>query len=244
LRPASVYRIDDLAREAKTTVRNVRAYQDRGLLPPPRKQGRVALYDDRHLARLRHIGDLLQRGYTLASMKELLEAGVLGLVAEVTGPWGDERPERATLEELAERFGPELDQAVLDQALRFGLVEADGSTFRVPSPRLLAVGAELLAVGVPVDGAFEHLALLRADMERIATRFVKLTAEHVLRKNEAPAMTELVKRLKPLAQVAVDAELARAMRNEATRVARARLKTHARTVAGAPAHRRVREPTQ
>jgi DNA-binding transcriptional MerR regulator len=185
---AGVYRIDDLAREAKTTVRNVRAYQDRGLLPPPRKQGRVALYDERHLARLRHIGDLLQRGYTLASMKELLEAGVLGLVAEVAAPWGDEVPQQATLAELAGRFGPELDQAVLDQALRFGVVEAEGSAFRVPSPRLLAVGAELLAVGVPVGGAFE---------------------------------------------------LARAMR----RVARARVKTHARTVAGASGHRRrLREP--
>jgi DNA-binding transcriptional MerR regulator len=29
------YRIDELAREAGTTVRNVRAYQERGLLAPP-----------------------------------------------------------------------------------------------------------------------------------------------------------------------------------------------------------------
>ena len=47
------YRIDDLARAAGTTVRNVRAYQERGLLPPPRREGRVALYGDAHLARHR-----------------------------------------------------------------------------------------------------------------------------------------------------------------------------------------------
>ena len=44
-------RIDDLAREAGTTVRNVRAYQDRGLLAPPRREGRVAWYGEGHLVR-------------------------------------------------------------------------------------------------------------------------------------------------------------------------------------------------
>ena len=71
---ARSFRIDDLAREANTTVRNVRAYQDRGLLPAPRRQGRVALYEEEHVARLRSIGALLARGYTLASIKELLDA--------------------------------------------------------------------------------------------------------------------------------------------------------------------------
>ena len=50
------YRIDDLAREAGTTVRNVRVYQDRGLLPPPRREGRAGIYTDVHLGRLRLSG--------------------------------------------------------------------------------------------------------------------------------------------------------------------------------------------
>lgn len=33
------YRIDELAHAAGTTSRNVRAYRERGLLPPPRKRG-------------------------------------------------------------------------------------------------------------------------------------------------------------------------------------------------------------
>ena len=65
---ATDYRIDELAREAGTTVRNVRAYQDRGLLPPPRRSGRVGLYTDAHLARLRLIGTMLERGYTLGNI--------------------------------------------------------------------------------------------------------------------------------------------------------------------------------
>src|SRR5699024_10415430 len=58
---------EELARTADTTVRNVRAYQDRGLLPPPERRGRSGIYSDVHLARLRIIGQLLKRGYTLAN---------------------------------------------------------------------------------------------------------------------------------------------------------------------------------
>ncbi len=107
------YRIEDLAHHSGASVRTVRAYQDRGLLPRPRRRGRANVYDDGHLARLRQIAALLERGYTLASIKELLEAwdsgrglaGVLGLVAEVEGPWTDESPEHVTRAELSRRFG-------------------------------------------------------------------------------------------------------------------------------------------
>jgi len=41
--------IDELARAAGTTVRNVRVYQDRGLLAPPERRGRLGLYGPDHL---------------------------------------------------------------------------------------------------------------------------------------------------------------------------------------------------
>ena len=44
------YRIDDLARLAGTTTRNIRVYRDRGLLHPPLRVGRIALFNDTHLA--------------------------------------------------------------------------------------------------------------------------------------------------------------------------------------------------
>ena len=56
------YTVDELARVSDTTVRNVRAYQDRGLLAPPEKRGRVGIYDDTHVARLKLINHLLARG--------------------------------------------------------------------------------------------------------------------------------------------------------------------------------------
>src|SRR5437899_993755 len=109
---ATEFRIDELAREAGTTVRNVRAYQDRGLLPPPRRSGRVGLYTDAHLARLRLIGHLLERGYTLANIDELVSAWergqdigeLLGLEAALVQPWSDEVAGTITTEALNEIF--------------------------------------------------------------------------------------------------------------------------------------------
>src|SRR6516162_7809268 len=94
------YRIDELARVADLSVRNIRVYQDRGLLAPPRRQGRVGIYTDAHLARLRLIGQLLRRGYTFANIAELLAAWERGGdVAEIFDfesaigdPWSDEVP--------------------------------------------------------------------------------------------------------------------------------------------------------
>ncbi|MEO3972832.1 MerR family transcriptional regulator [Streptomyces sp. CAU 1734] len=68
------YRIEGLAHHSGATVRTIRAYQDRGLLPKPERRGRSNVYGPGHLARLRQIAGLLDRGYTLASIRELLEA--------------------------------------------------------------------------------------------------------------------------------------------------------------------------
>ena len=103
------YRIDDLARMAGTTVRNVRVYQDRGLLAPPRRVGRVGWYSEAQLARLRLIGRLLERGFTLALIAELISAweqgrdlaDILGVEEVLTQPWSTEVPERVTLRRAA-----------------------------------------------------------------------------------------------------------------------------------------------
>src|ERR1700744_4455356 len=68
------YRIEDLARLAGTTTRNIRVYRDRGLLPPPSRVGRIALYNDTHLTRLRLITSMLDRGYNIAHVREMLSA--------------------------------------------------------------------------------------------------------------------------------------------------------------------------
>jgi DNA-binding transcriptional MerR regulator len=236
--PASAYRIEDLAHRSGTTVRTIRAYQDKGLLPRPERRGRANVYSEAHLQRLHQIADLLDRGYTLASIKELLEAwdagrglgGVLGLVAEVDGPWTDEKADRITRSELVERFGGVPDEAAVTDAVELGVLEpvpGEEDLFLVPSPQELAVAAELHAAGVPLSAITGHLKELRGQIEHIAARFLDFTTEHVFARYlsghqptseaETAEAAALVRRLRPLAQQSVDAELARAMRSLATR---------------------------
>ncbi|MFI9119202.1 MerR family transcriptional regulator [Streptomyces bikiniensis] len=232
------YRIEDLARLSGATVRTIRAYQDRGLLPRPERRGRANVYGDAHLARLRRIADLLDRGYTLASIKELLEAwdtgrglgGVLGLVAEVHGPWTDEEAARISRAELDARFGGTPDEEAIREAVELGVLERipdrEAEEYLVPSPQELAVAAELYAAGVPLTAITGHLKELRGQVEHIASRFLEFTTEYVFARYlehrpptdaDAAEAAAMVRRLRPLAQQTVDAELARAMRLFATR---------------------------
>ncbi|MER5960739.1 MerR family transcriptional regulator [Streptomyces sp. NPDC002057] len=232
------YRIEDLAHHSGATVRTIRAYQDRGLLPRPERRGRSNVYGDAHLARLRQIADLLDRGYTLASIKELLEAwdtgrglgGVLGLVAEVHGPWTDEEADRISRAELDARFGGTPDEDAIREAVALGVLEPlpgrETEEYLVPSPQELAVAAELYAAGVPLAAITGHLRELRDQVEHIASRFLEFTTEYVFARYlehrpptdaDAAEAATMVRRLRPLAQQTVDAELARAMRLLATR---------------------------
>ncbi|MFE6825268.1 MerR family transcriptional regulator [Streptomyces sp. NPDC057690] len=227
------YRIEALAHLTGATVRTIRAYQDRGLLPRPERQGRANHYSDAHRTRLHQIADLLDRGYTLASIKELLDAhdtgrglgGVLGLVAEVDGPWTNEEPSRVSRSDLTARFGGTADDRAIADAVALGVLEpvpGDEEAFLVPSPQELAVAVELHAAGVPLGAITSHLRELRGQVEQIAARFLEFTTEHVFARYldgphrptdaDAAEAASLVRRLRPLARQTVDAELARAMR--------------------------------
>lgn len=233
------YRIEDLAHLSGATVRTIRAYQDRGLLPRPERRGRANVYGAAHLARLRQIADLLDRGYTLASIKELLEAwdagrdlgGVLGLVAEIDGPWTDEEASRISRTDLDAAFGGSPDETALAEAVELGVLEripGRDDEYLVPSPQELAVAAELHSAGVPLTAISGHLREVRGQVEHIAARFLDFTAEHVFQQflDHPPTEAEtaeaatLVRRLRPLAQQTIDAELARAMRTLATQYLR------------------------
>jgi DNA-binding transcriptional MerR regulator len=224
------YRIDDLAREAGTTVRNVRVYQDRGLLPPPRREGRAGIYSDVHLGRLRLIGQLLERGYTFAHIAEFFEGWqsgknlteVLGLEEVLTTAWSDEMASYVTAEELVDLYGgEELSEETLALAIEQELVVPEGDRFRVPSPRLLHAGSEMVKAGIPLEVVLELSATLARDMEASAARLIGAVNDHVVRKHPAindsstdadvADLAAIISRLKPLAQLAVDAHLARAM---------------------------------
>ena len=66
------YRVEALAAAAGVRVDTLRFYQSRGLLPAPRKRGRVGIYSEEHLARLKQIRQRRREGFSLAQIQRLL----------------------------------------------------------------------------------------------------------------------------------------------------------------------------
>jgi DNA-binding transcriptional MerR regulator len=225
------YRVDELARAAGTTARNVRLYQERGLLPPPRLAGRVGWYGESHLGRLRLITRLLNRGFSLANIAELLttwESGrdlssVLGIEQVLTVPWNDEDPTPVTLTELREAFGVDFGAAEADRLVAIGLLQRHGRRYLVPSPALLGVAHELVNVGLPVPAVMQLAETLVEHLAAIARGFVTTTTDalnpeadpSLLTSEDVERITELAQRLRPLAAVAVTRGFSVTMEREA-----------------------------
>ncbi|HEY1971398.1 MAG TPA: MerR family transcriptional regulator [Pseudonocardia sp.] len=223
------YRIDELARIAGTTSRNVRAYQERGLLPPPRKEGRVGVYTETHLARLRLITSLHDRGYTSAQIVELIsgwEQGrnlgeVLGLEEALNSPWTDEIPIYLPTEQArAFLLAAERDDSLFDRIVRLGLLKPEGEQCLVPSPQLLSTVMELVGRGFKLTdliGLHERIApaiddIARRMVEAGAARLIEEHGEAWLpRDREVGEVTVLLQRLRQLAMSSVQGLLAHAM---------------------------------
>jgi DNA-binding transcriptional MerR regulator len=221
------WRIDDFARLAGTTGRNVRLYQTRGLLPPPALEGRVGLYSQEHLRRLRLILRLLERGYPLANIRELIDAwddnrslgNVLGF-EEALASFDAEPPRPFTLEQLQEMFPDDTTGEGLLRAVELGiLVPADGDDFIAPVPSLLDIGATLVAEGVPLAAVLDASVEIQTATTRLADVFVRLFLDALWQPfadagepaERWPEMTDALNRLRGLWPSAVVAALAHAL---------------------------------
>src|SRR5919197_396691 len=110
--------IDELARRTGMTVRNIRAHQSRGLVPPPDVRGRTGYYGDDHVARIELIKELQADGFNLEAIRRLLEGAggsgseVLSFSRALRAPFEDEQPEILDMREMAERWGGRADPAL------------------------------------------------------------------------------------------------------------------------------------
>ncbi|MFI0453972.1 MerR family transcriptional regulator [Actinomadura sp. 6N118] len=224
---AREYRISELAQAADVPVRTLRYYQERKLLPPPRREGRIGLYSEDHLARLRVIGDLLERGHTLEGIRELLSAweqghdvaAVLGLEKTVTAAWSRETPVTMSLAELAELFPGEVDPASVEQAVALGHIEIHGDQVTHWSRRQLEATVALVRAGVPLTEVLATSRRLQHSVDELADMFVEMIMKHVvgpldtaeLADRDLTDLTDTLARLRPGAEVAVEAGFAKAM---------------------------------
>ncbi|MGB8942423.1 MAG: MerR family transcriptional regulator [Streptomyces sp.] len=204
------YRMEELAKAAGITVRTVRFYRERGLIPPPRREGRIAWYDDHHLARLRTIAALLDRGHTLSGIAELAEAFENGRdVGELLGIGEptEETPVRLTPEELADRFAGEVTPENFAAALDLGYLGTDGEEIVHVSRRLLDVSSALVREGIPLAAVLEAGQRVREHADALAELFITMIRSHTA----AEADDVNIARLRPLAKSVVEAELSMAL---------------------------------
>lgn len=218
------YRINDLAEAAGVSVRNIRVYQDRGLLPPPAIRGRTGWYSDEHLVRLNLISRMLDRGYTFATISELLHAAHYGMKVEhvlrgtpKAGRFRNiRRAATITLTELRKTLNASDKTIALSQKL--GLLVKDGAHYAIRNPEVLE-GAELLVKsGIDIDVLLDRWVRVQGDLEDVARSFVSIITDKYFDENlpdlgEAGVsrMAELIQTVRPMAYEIVESTFRKAL---------------------------------
>lgn len=196
------YRIEELARIAGTTTRNIRVYRDRGLLHPPLRVGRIALFNDSHLTRLRLITSLLDRGYNISHVHEMLSAweegkdvgDMLGLENAIAGSWATEKPERMSVADTPNVLSTTIPASTGWSASVIIKLE-DGEAL-VVRPKLIDAFNDIRQYGVPTDKLIDVHEQVAPLIGQIGDILVQAGVEQV------------IGRLKPGAPMPPDTEVA------------------------------------
>lgn len=183
------YRIEELARLAGTTTRNIRVYRDRGLLHPPLRVGRIALFNDTHLTRLRLITSLLDRGYNISHVHEMLSAweqgkglgDLLGLESAIAGSWATEKPERMSVADARRLVD---DDAGFDRLVGLGVIKLEGQgglqEAVVVRPKLIEAFNDIRQYGVAIDKLIDLHEQIAPLIDQISAILVQAGVEEVL----------------------------------------------------------------
>ena len=181
--------IEELSRRTGMTVRSIRAYQSRKLLPPPEVRGRTGWYDERHVARIELIKDLQSEGLKLDSIARMLDnagrsdADLLRFSRTVAGLFGDAPGTMATVADLRQRFGvgESEERSVLARAEKLGIIRSVGDDqYEVLSTRLVDAGEHAVhALGLTADEALRVVERLRRHADGVASTYLDLYVERV-----------------------------------------------------------------
>ncbi len=177
----STYTLDALAAASGVPSRTIRFYQAQGLLPRPRLEGRVAVYEAAHLERLELVATLQDRGLQLKAIAALLEqvdrgevaaADWLGLDAQLQEAWAEDAPRLLEPRALDELVGP-LGPGRLAELVRLELVERQGARVLVPSPALLQLALRMEALGVDLETVVVASRRLRKRLRKTAAELAE-----------------------------------------------------------------------
>jgi DNA-binding transcriptional MerR regulator len=179
--------IGELARRTGMTVRNIRAHQTRGLLPPPEVHGRTGYYNEDHVSRIEMTREMQAEGLNLEAIRRVLETAdgstreVVDFARALRAPFEDETPEIIEAAELAASWGAEeLDPELIRRGDELGILrELPDGRIEVISPRLQRAGAALGELGVRPEAALNTADELHKQAEGVAIAFIDLFVKEI-----------------------------------------------------------------
>ncbi|MFI1252943.1 MerR family transcriptional regulator [Streptomyces netropsis] len=221
--------VDELAARAGVTVRTVRFYSTRGLLPPPEiGPRRVGHYGPDHLSRLALIEELQHQGLTLAAIERYvrqlppdLSAHDLAIHRALVASWLPDKAEEATRAQLERRAGRALAEEDIDRLTALNVLErsaareggsADEDTFRV-DPGLLQLGVRLLDVPIALETILAARTVLLEHARSTARELTRLFQGEVDPEN-IEAMKSLSAHMQPLVVQALVTAFQRSLKQE------------------------------
>jgi DNA-binding transcriptional MerR regulator len=179
--------IGELARRTGMTIRNIRAHQTRGLLPPPEVQGRTGYYNEEHIARIELTREMQAEGLNLEAIRRVLESTggsskeMVDFARAVRAPFEDETPEIFSAKDFAAEWRVDVvDEKLLKRAEKLGVLRVlpDGQV-EVISPRLHRAAARMIEFGISADAAVAVAAKLHEHADAVSRAYVDLFTEQI-----------------------------------------------------------------
>lgn len=172
--------VDELAAKAGVTVRTVRFYSTRGLLPPPViGPRRVGHYGPEHVSRLALIEELQHQGMTLSAIQRYLDAlpddlsaHDLAIHRALVATWAPDADRQVSRAELEKRAGRSLSDGDLRRLAAMNVLAEAEDGFRV-DVGLLRLGVALLDVPIAHETILAARTVL---LEHARTAAHELTA--------------------------------------------------------------------
>ncbi len=202
--------LDELTNRVGLSVRNVRFYTTKGLVPPPIRRGRSGYYTPDHVARLELVRELQTHGFTLSAIERYLSRiptdaspEDIALHRTMLTPWQSETPEEMTRTELHTRANRTLSDDELATLSALGIVmRTKRGRFQVAGSQL-TVGLGLLDLGFPTEAAIAAADVYAEHGRQIAKELNDLFRTMVwpVYKESGASpdkLREVVERLKPL----------------------------------------------